>query len=91
LQELLPPDSVITLTLQEAVMQALEHNLDIQVSRFTRDVRLTDILPPDIDDGARPLPLGARPDPDGGVPRERRTVGIDANGDPLTPPPGVAR
>jgi hypothetical protein len=49
------------------------------------------ILPPDIDDGARPLPLGARPDPDGGVPRERRTVGIDANGDPLTPPPGVAR
>jgi outer membrane protein TolC len=35
---------VITLTLQEAVMQALEHNLDIQVSRFTRDVRLTDIV-----------------------------------------------
>jgi len=42
--ELLPSDSVITLTLQEAVMQALEHNLDIQVSRQTRDVRLTDIV-----------------------------------------------
>ncbi len=43
LKELLPADSVVTLTLQEAVMQALEHNLDIQVSRHTRDVRLTDI------------------------------------------------
>jgi len=43
-QELLQPDSVITLTLQEAVMEALEHNLDIQVSRQTRDVRLTDIV-----------------------------------------------
>ena len=42
--ELLPSDSVITLTLQEAVMQALEHNLDIQVSRQSRDVRLTDII-----------------------------------------------
>jgi outer membrane protein TolC len=44
LKELLPSDSVVTLTLQEAVMQALEHNLDIQVSRHTRDVRLTDIV-----------------------------------------------
>lgn len=43
-EELLPSDSVITLTLQEAVMEALEHNLDIQVSRHTRDVRLTDIV-----------------------------------------------
>ncbi|PJA77814.1 MAG: hypothetical protein CO149_07430, partial [Nitrospirae bacterium CG_4_9_14_3_um_filter_51_5] len=43
-REFLPSDSVITLTLQEAVMQALEHNLDIQVSRQTRDVRLTDIV-----------------------------------------------
>ena len=44
LKELLTSDPVITLTLQEAVMQALEHNLDIQVSRQTRDVRLTDIV-----------------------------------------------
>lgn len=43
-QELLPSDSVITLTLEEAVMQALEHNLDIRVSRHSRDVRLTDIV-----------------------------------------------
>ena len=43
-KEFLPSDSVITLTLQEAVMQALEHNLDIRVSRQTRDVRLTDII-----------------------------------------------
>ncbi|MEJ2232250.1 MAG: TolC family protein [Nitrospirales bacterium] len=44
LKEFLPSDDVITLTLQEAVMQALENNLDIQVSRQTRDVRLTDIV-----------------------------------------------
>jgi outer membrane protein TolC len=44
LQDILPSDSVVTLTLQEAVMQALEHNLDIQVSRQTRDIRLTDIV-----------------------------------------------
>jgi outer membrane protein TolC len=44
LKELLPSDTVVTLTLQEAVMQALENNLDIQVSRQTRDVRLTDIV-----------------------------------------------
>ncbi|MCA9420936.1 MAG: TolC family protein [Nitrospira sp.] len=43
-QELLPSDNVITLTLQEAVMEALDHNLDIRVSRHTRDVRLTDIV-----------------------------------------------
>jgi outer membrane protein TolC len=44
LKELIPADSVITLTMRDAVMQALENNLDIQVSRFTRDVRLTDIV-----------------------------------------------
>jgi outer membrane protein TolC len=44
LKEFLPSDDVITLTLEEAVMQALENNLDIQVSRQTRDVRLTDIV-----------------------------------------------
>ena len=44
LKELLPSDSVVTLTLKEAVLQALENNLDIQVSRYTRDVRLTDIV-----------------------------------------------
>ncbi len=44
LQDILPADSVVTLTLHEAVMQALEHNLDIQVSRQTRDIRLTDIV-----------------------------------------------
>jgi outer membrane protein len=44
LKKLIPADSVITLTIRDAVMQALENNLDIQVSRFTRDVRLTDIV-----------------------------------------------
>jgi outer membrane protein TolC len=44
LKDLLPSDSVVTLTLKEAVLQALENNLDIQVSRYTRDVRLTDIV-----------------------------------------------
>ena len=44
LEKLIPADSVITLTMRDAVMQALENNLDIQVSRFTRDVRLTDIV-----------------------------------------------
>jgi outer membrane protein TolC len=44
LKKLIPTDSVITLTIRDAVMQALENNLDIQVSRFTRDVRLTDIV-----------------------------------------------
>lgn len=44
LKKLIPADSVITLTIRDAVMQALEKNLDIQVSRFTRDARLTDII-----------------------------------------------
>ncbi len=44
LKKLIPSDSVVTLTLREAVMQALENNLDIQVSRLTRDAQLTDII-----------------------------------------------
>ena len=44
LKELIPSDSPITLTLRDAVMQAIEHNLDIQVSRHTRDAQLTDII-----------------------------------------------
>jgi outer membrane protein TolC len=44
LRKLIPEDSVITLTIRDAVMQALENNLDIQVSRYSRDVRLTDIV-----------------------------------------------
>ncbi len=44
LQALIPSASVITLTLRDAVMQALEHNVDIQVSRHTRDAQLTDII-----------------------------------------------
>jgi outer membrane protein len=44
LRELIPSDYVVTLTLQEAVMQALEHNLDIQVSRYSRNIRLTDFV-----------------------------------------------
>ena len=44
LKKLIPSDSVITLTLRDAVMQALENNLDIQVSRHTRDAGLTDIV-----------------------------------------------
>ena len=44
LQDLLPQDSVITLTLKEAVLQALEENLDIKVSRHSKEVRLTDIV-----------------------------------------------
>jgi len=44
LRALIPSDSVITLTMRDAVMQTLEQNLDIQVSRHTRDVRLTDIV-----------------------------------------------
>ncbi len=44
LKELLPADSAITLTMRDAVMQALEHNVDIQVSRHTRDAQLTDII-----------------------------------------------
>ncbi len=44
LKALIPSDSVITLTLRDAVMQALEHNADIQVSRHTRDAQLTNII-----------------------------------------------
>jgi outer membrane protein TolC len=44
LQALVPRESVITLTLKEAVLQALENNLDIRVSQQSRDVRLTDIV-----------------------------------------------
>ncbi|MDR4494453.1 MAG: TolC family protein [Nitrospirales bacterium] len=44
LHDLLPQDSVITLTLKEAVLQALEENLDIRVSRQTRGIRVTDII-----------------------------------------------
>lgn len=44
LKKLIPSESVITLTLRDAVMQALENNLDIQVSRHTRDAQLTDII-----------------------------------------------
>ncbi len=44
LKTLLNEDPVITLTVKEAVMQALENNLDIEVSRHERDVRLTDIM-----------------------------------------------
>ena len=44
LKNLVPEESVITLTMRDAVMQALENNLDIQVSRYTRDAQLTDIV-----------------------------------------------
>ena len=44
LTDLLPQDNVITLTLKEAVLQALEENLDIKVSRQSKEVRLTDIV-----------------------------------------------
>ena len=44
LKKLLPSDSVVTLTLKEAVLDALENNLDIQISRYTRDARVTDIV-----------------------------------------------
>ena len=44
LKALIPPTSVTTLTLHEAVMQALENNIDLQVSRHTRDAQLTDVI-----------------------------------------------
>ncbi len=44
LKNLIPSDSVITLTLRDAVLQALENNIDIQVSRHTRDAKVTDIV-----------------------------------------------
>ncbi|NKB82310.1 MAG: hypothetical protein GKS05_10570 [Nitrospirales bacterium] len=44
LVSLIEPESVTTLTLQEAILQALQNNLDISISRQTRDVRVTDIV-----------------------------------------------
>ncbi len=44
LKERPPSESVIELTMNDAVMQTLEHNVDIQVSRHTRDAQLTDII-----------------------------------------------
>ena len=44
LSHLLEPESVLTLTLAEAVVRTLDHNLDITVSKHERDVRVTDIL-----------------------------------------------
>ena len=43
LSDLIEPDPVETLSLNEAIVRALEQNLDITVSRQARDVRLTDI------------------------------------------------
>ncbi|MCA9472823.1 MAG: TolC family protein [Nitrospirales bacterium] len=44
LTNLIDPEPLETLTLQEAVLRALEENLDITISRQTRDARLTDIV-----------------------------------------------
>ena len=44
LTDLLEQESTVTLTMKEAVLKALQNNLDITVSRQSRDVRLTDIL-----------------------------------------------
>ena len=44
LANLIEDESVVTLSLTDVVVQALKHNLDITVSRQTRDVRVTDIL-----------------------------------------------
>jgi outer membrane protein len=43
-ESLLEDDAVVTISLRDVVLQALEHNLDITVSRQSRDVRVTDIL-----------------------------------------------
>ena len=43
-ESLLDDESVTTISLKEVVLQALEHNLDITVSKQSRDVRVTDIL-----------------------------------------------
>ncbi|MDT7040922.1 TolC family protein [Candidatus Nitronereus thalassa] len=43
-ESLLDDDGVVTISLKDVVLQALEHNLDITVSRQSRDVRVTDIL-----------------------------------------------
>ena len=44
LTNLIETEPLETLTLQEAVLRALEQNLDISISQQTRDVRLTDIM-----------------------------------------------
>lgn len=44
LTRLLESEPVVTLTLAEAVIKGLDHNLDIDVSRRERDVRITDIV-----------------------------------------------
>lgn len=41
---LVDEESVVTISLKDVVLQALEHNLDISVSKQSRDVRVTDIL-----------------------------------------------
>ena len=43
-ESLLDEESVVTIALHEAVLQALEYNLDITVSKQARNVRVTDIL-----------------------------------------------
>ncbi|RMH38072.1 MAG: hypothetical protein D6690_00905, partial [Nitrospirae bacterium] len=44
LASLIEDQSVETLTLSDAVLRALDRNLDITISRQARDVRLTDIV-----------------------------------------------
>ena len=44
LTTLIEAEAVETLTLRDAVVRALEQNLDITISRQTRDVRITDIM-----------------------------------------------
>jgi outer membrane protein TolC len=44
LSHLIESEPVLTLTLAEAVVRTLDHNLDITVSKHERDVRVTDIL-----------------------------------------------
>lgn len=44
IESLLDDESVKTISLKDVVLQALKHNLDITVSKQSRDVRVTDIL-----------------------------------------------
>ncbi len=44
LRQLVPSEAVLTLSLRDAILQALEHNIDIQISRHTKDAQLTDII-----------------------------------------------
>ena len=44
LSNLIESEPVLTLTLEEAVVRTLDHNLDITVSKQERAVRMTDIL-----------------------------------------------